>query len=326
MDHAEPSAPEPHDPRDDGRHLLTVMAGVMVVLIAVAVVLAGDWWNEGEDPPRPGGSRIDTRTLAWDPQDHGSGFTVATSWREYVATRTDDATRAQAMLAAPTDFGRNVVVTASVSTGCKTATAVRLYADGDKLGIDVDLTGNRTACAPDEHNVATADFEVPRELLPAAPVLDGLTPRTAGVGILRSTALVTAAPDLGVVAAEVPDEETARAWLAGLGGVPGEQGVTAPKDLSAAYRNPDAATFDLSRERTFAFLYPVCKSYVTRLQHGPDGRLDVATAEAPKPGSGGATPAATESCAPTAYRLAVFSLAPEEVPANPPTLHIYVRG
>ncbi|WTW98587.1 hypothetical protein OG216_36940 [Streptomycetaceae bacterium NBC_01309] len=323
MDHAQATAPEPHDPRDDGRHLLTVMAGVMVVLIAIAVVLAGDWWNE-EDPGRPGGSRIDTRTLTWDPQDHGSGFTVAASWREYVATRTDDDSRAAAMTAPPTDFTRNVVVTASVSTKCVQATAMRLYADGNELGVDVDMPGGDTDNC-DGYNFAAADFEVPRDLLPAAPVLDGNAPRSAGVGILRTTALVTAPPDLGVVAAEVPDELAARSWLAGLGGLPGTQGVSAPKDLAAAYRNPEAATFDLSRERTFAFLYPVCASYAAQLRHGSDGRLEVVKAEAPKPRSG-AMPAATESCAPTAYRLALFSLAPDEVPATPPVLHIFVAG
>ncbi len=323
MDAAQDTASEPHDPRDDGRHLLTVMAGVMVVLIAIAVVLAGDWGNE-EDPAKPEGTRIDTRTLSWDPQDFGTVFAVATSWREYIATRSDDDRRAAAMAAPPTDFTRNVVVTASVSTKCEKATALRLYADGSNLGVGVDLPGNAADnCA--RPNFAMADFEVPRELLPPAPVLDGNSPRAAGVGILRSTALVSAQPELGVVAAEVPDVEAARSWLAGLGGLPGAQEISAPKDLAAAYRHPETATYDLSRERTFAFLYPVCESYTTQLRHGPDGRLELAKSEAPEAGSG-PVPAATESCAPTAYRLAVFSLAPDEVPAHPPILHIFVAG
>ncbi|MEU0934263.1 hypothetical protein [Embleya sp. NPDC005971] len=134
-------------------------------------------------PATPADGRLDTRTVSFaDARGLPKVFAVAES-------ATQDANVLAAVFAGnpskrpgepvpTTDFARNVVVTVTVEAGCLDPEGARLYANGNRLRLDVRLPDRSAPPECIAPYTRLARFEVPRTSMPKAPLLNGTPPAT----------------------------------------------------------------------------------------------------------------------------------------------------
>lgn len=138
--------------------------------------------SPGTRPPAtPIDGRLDTRTISFaDARGLPKVFAIAESASQ------DADVLAGLFAGAPTkrptepvpatDFAHNVVISVTVDAGCLDPEGARLYANGNRLRLDVRFPDRNTPPECLAPYIRLARFEVPRASVPSRPVLDGRTP------------------------------------------------------------------------------------------------------------------------------------------------------
>ncbi|MYS84727.1 hypothetical protein [Embleya scabrispora] len=132
-------------------------------------------------PTIPADGRLDTRTISFtDARGLPKVFAVAESAAQdanvLAGVFAGNPSKRPPEPTPATDFAHNVVVSVTVEAGCLDPEGARLYADRNRLRLDVRLPDRK---APPEclaPYIRLARFEVPRTSMPNRPVLDGRTP------------------------------------------------------------------------------------------------------------------------------------------------------
>lgn len=264
------------------RRVLAVVVSTMALLAACG---GGGSGSPTADPPMekpPRGERIDVQreVAAGTGGDLGFGWYVARTEQEYRVIGGGPAA----------DFSRVNVVKVSTGTGCAEPQDAWLYADGDRLTMRRDLGYAYEECyAPFR---MTAVFQVPRDKMPAQPLLGSAPPEDVGVGVLvakrENVDAEPSNPPTRTLA--VTDWTTLQTWARGFGVDDVLQG--------SSYREPRPG------ERRFAFLVPACAPAVPRVDLAPDGSPVVSVHSFTTP--------AARPCNPRMHFLLVY-----DVPATP---------
>ncbi|MGW1990314.1 hypothetical protein [Embleya sp. NPDC001921] len=132
-------------------------------------------------PATPSTGRLDTRTISFtDARGLPKVFAIAesaTQDADVLAGLFAGAPAKRPSEPAPaTDFARNVVISVTIEAGCLDPEGARLYANGNRLRLDVRFPDRNTPPECLAPYIRLARFEVPRASVPSRPVLDGTTP------------------------------------------------------------------------------------------------------------------------------------------------------
>ncbi|WP_331773664.1 hypothetical protein OG948_40395 (plasmid) [Embleya sp. NBC_00888] len=138
--------------------------------------------SPGTRPPAtPTDGRLDTRTISFaDARGLPKVFAIAESATQdadvLAGLFTGAPTKRPAEPVPATDFAHNVVISVTIDAGCLDPEGARLYANGNRLRLDVRFPDRNTPPECLAPYIRLARFEVPRASVPNRPVLDGRTP------------------------------------------------------------------------------------------------------------------------------------------------------